>query len=195
MSDDRELVQRCLRGDSAAYRQFVERFEQDIHRLCFRMLRQQQDAEDVTQDVLLRIFKNLQRWDQSRPIRPWLFRIAVNRCRTQLSQRKRLMEPVEFLQELPDHRVPDGSNEVHEALQQAVDALRPEYREVFILYHETGHSYEEIAEIIRSPIGTIRTWLHRARSILEAQLQELGFLPKPELDLSPEKTIASADPS
>ncbi|MGL4419026.1 MAG: RNA polymerase sigma factor, partial [Gemmataceae bacterium] len=94
---DAELVAACRREDPVALRSFVTRFQQDIHRLAWRLLRHHQDAEDVTQEVFVRAIRALHRWDGVRPLRPWVVAIAVNRCRTWLSQRPRRPELVDYL--------------------------------------------------------------------------------------------------
>ena len=86
-SEDALLVRQCLRGEPAAIQTLVERFQAEVFGLCVRLMRHRHDAEDVTQEVFLRIFRSLRRWDPDRPLRPWIMSIAVNRCRTWLSQR------------------------------------------------------------------------------------------------------------
>jgi RNA polymerase sigma factor (sigma-70 family) len=85
-SDEAGLVQRCLLGQPDAIRQLVERFQPEVFGLCVRLLHHRHDAEDVTQEVFLRIFRSLRRWDATRPLKPWVMGIAVNRCRTWLTQ-------------------------------------------------------------------------------------------------------------
>src|SRR2546430_8045158 len=83
------LVRHCLAGDHAAMLALVERFRGQVFGLCYRMLGQRQDAEDVAQETFVRVLNNLHRWDAARDFEPWLFAIAGNRCRTALSTRKR----------------------------------------------------------------------------------------------------------
>ncbi|MDA1165817.1 MAG: sigma factor, partial [Planctomycetota bacterium] len=80
MPEDVHLVQRCLSGDELALRAFIEKFQGLVFSLCLRMLGHREDAEDVAQDALVRVFRNLEKWDQQRPIKPWLLTIAANRC-------------------------------------------------------------------------------------------------------------------
>ena len=87
--EEATLVRRCLRGEGDAIRQLVGRFQAEVYGLCARLLNHRHDAEDVTQEVFLRVFRSLRGWDSARPLRPWVMGIAVNRCRTFLSQRSR----------------------------------------------------------------------------------------------------------
>src|SRR6266436_2661976 len=135
-TEEAALVRRCLHGEPDAVRALVDRFHTEIFSLCVRLLSHRQDAEDVTQEVFLRIFRSLRRWDSSRPLKPWIVGIAVNRCRTWLSQRKRRPELLDYLQDTAPARPADDSAELIREIQLALADLRPEYREVFILFHE-----------------------------------------------------------
>jgi RNA polymerase sigma factor (sigma-70 family) len=174
---DAALVRRCLTGDPAACRELVERFQCDVFAVCQRLLAHAQDAEDVTQEVFLRVFRSLRRWDSTRPLRPWMLGIAVNRCRTWVGRRARTPELVDYLHETPDHRPADDSTELRTEIRAAVDALRDEYREVFVLFHEQGQSYEEIGAVVDRPVGTVKTWLHRARLEILERLRTRGLVP------------------
>jgi RNA polymerase sigma-70 factor (ECF subfamily) len=173
---DAALVRRCLAGDPAAARELVERFQQDVYGLCLRFLSHHQDAEDVVQEVFLRIFRSLRRWDPARPLRPWILGITVNRCRTWAGRRGKRPEPADYLHELPDRRPEDDSLELACAIRAAVDALREDYRVVFVLFHERGDSYDEISDVVGRPVGTIKTWLHRARLEVFDALRMQGLI-------------------
>jgi len=172
---DRELVARCRAGDSEAIRALIERYQNDVFAICYRLLRHRHDAEDVAQDSFVRVFRSLHRWDPSRALKPWILTIAVNRCRTALAKRSRRPTPMEFVEDVAVVDVPEVSSELAVAIAEALEELREDYREVFILFHETGRPYEEIAELLERPVGTIKTWLHRARSQMLEILQNKGF--------------------
>src|SRR5215470_9237686 len=97
--DDVTLVRRCLRGDARSIQALVERFQAEVFGLCLRLLNHRQDAEDVTQEVFLRVFRSLRCWDAHRPLRPWIMGITINRCRTWMTQRARRPELVDYLQD------------------------------------------------------------------------------------------------
>jgi len=176
-ADEATLVRRCLRGEADAVQSLVERFQAEVFGLCVRLLGHRHDAEDVTQEVFLRIFRSLHRWDKSRPLKPWVMGITVNRCRTWLTQRSRRPELVDYLQDTIPTPVTDDAAELLHEIQTAVAALRPEYRAVFILFHEQGQPYEDIAEALERPGGTIKTWLHRARLEVLEVLRQRGMVP------------------
>jgi RNA polymerase sigma-70 factor (ECF subfamily) len=178
--DDVTLVRRCLRGDAEAVRALVERFQAEVFGLCVRLLGHRHDAEDVTQEVFLRVFRSLKGWDVSRPLKPWLMGIAVNRCRTWLAQRARRPESVDYLQDVAAGPPADDSLELLQEIRVALAELRPEYRLVFVLFHEQGQPYEDIAQALERPVGTIKTWLHRARLEIMDRLRRRGMVCDPE---------------
>ena len=108
-ADDAFLVRRSLRGDSQAIEDLVWRFQSDVFGLCVRLLHNRHDAEDVTQETFLRVFRSLKRWDSSLPLKPWIMGIAVNRCRTWMNQRSRRPEPVPYLHETAAGPVEDDA--------------------------------------------------------------------------------------
>jgi RNA polymerase sigma-70 factor (ECF subfamily) len=175
-TDEATLVRRCLRGEAEAIQHLVSRFQTEVFGLCVRLLNHRHDAEDVTQEVFLRVFRSLRGWDPSRPLRPWIMGIAVNRCRTWLTQRSRRPELVDSLQDTVPGPEPDDSAELVREIQAAVAELRVEYRTVFVLFHEQGQPYEEIALVLDRPVGTIKTWLHRARLEVLGRLRRRGMV-------------------
>jgi RNA polymerase sigma-70 factor (ECF subfamily) len=183
-TDDAALVRRCLKGDAEAIRALVGRFHGDVFGLCVRLLRHRQDAEDVCQEVFLRVFRSLVGWDDSRPLKPWIMGIAVNRCRTWLGQRAKRPEPVDFLQDVVAGQPADDSAELLAEIRSALGELREEYRVVFVLFHEQGHPYEVIASALDRPVGTIKTWLHRARLELLDRLRQRGMVGEDEAPAS-----------
>ncbi len=177
-AEEAALVRRCLKGDAAAVGALVERFQSEVYGLCVRMLNHRHDAEDVTQEVFLRVFRSLRRWDPTRPLKPWIMGIAVNRCRTWLTQRSRRPELADYLQDTAASPAADDSAELVSEIQLALAELRWEYRSVFVLFHEQGQPYEEIAAALERPVGTIKTWLHRARLELLDRLRRRGMVPE-----------------
>lgn len=175
LMDDRALVEALQAGDPQAPRVLIERFQGVVFGLCYRMLGHRQDAEDAAQDTFLRAIRGMAGFDNKRPVRPWLLGIAANRCRTALGHRARRLALAETVVEQVDHRPGIGDpDDLAGELERALARLRPDYRLVFILYHEQGLSYEEISHSAGRPIGTVKTWLHRARSELADHLSRRG---------------------
>lgn len=173
--DDRALVEALRAGDPQAPRLLIERFQGLIFGLCLRMMGHRQDAEDVMQEAFLRALRGVGGFDGERPLQPWLLGIAANRCRTALARRSRRPGLAEMIETHVDHRpgLADPDDLAGE-LERGLQRLRPEYRLVFALYHEQGLPYEEIAGSIGRPIGTVKTWLHRARAEMAEYLSRRG---------------------
>jgi RNA polymerase sigma-70 factor (ECF subfamily) len=153
-----------LAGDPKALRALVETYQGSVFGLCLRIARHRHDAEDITQDVLLRAIRGLSTWDRLRPLRPWILAIAANRCRTYLARLARRPFMVDSLAEYPEERNPGSDPDLAAELELAMSELRPEYRLVIVMYHEQSLGYDEISEAMSRPVGTIKTWLHRARA-------------------------------
>ena len=182
-AEDAILVRRCLKGDESAIQALVERYHSDVFGLCVRLLHHRQDAEDVTQEVFLRIFRSLKRWDSQRPFKPWVMGITVNRCRTWMAQRAKRPELADYLHETTADRPEDDSTELVREIQAAIRELRLEYRSVFVMYHERGLPYEDIADAMEKPVGTVKTWLHRARLEVLERLKRRGMVSEVEHEL------------
>ncbi len=160
----RQLIRFCLAGDQQAMMDLVNRFKGQVFGLCYRMLGHRQDAEDAAQEAFTRALRNLHSWDSERDFEPWLLAIAGNRCRTALSRRMRRPAPRALNEPVPS-RAPDmqAARQLAEEVELALGSLREQYREAFILFHQHELSYAQIAEAMGCPIGTVRTWIHRAR--------------------------------
>ena len=176
--DEGELVRGCLAGNADSFGAFVRRFQSAVFGLSFRMLSHREDAEDVAQEVFLRAFRNLEQWDPTRPLKPWLLAIAANRCRTWLLSRKRPFLPAEYAENVADRSAGRARLDLAEELQLALDGLREEYRLCFVLHHLNEMNLAEIATIVGSPEGTVKTWLRRARQDLAAHLQRRSIVPQ-----------------
>jgi len=177
--DLKPLIGRCLAGDQAAMLCLVEHYRGQVFGLCYRMLGQRQDAEDAAQETFVRVLKNLHRWDPTRQFEPWLLAIAGNRCRTAISLRKRrpVAEPaVEWVaDDAPDER---AAAHLAEEVNLALSGVREEYRQAFVLFHDQELSYAEIATAMEVPLGTVKTWVHRARRELIEALRIRGAIPE-----------------
>ncbi|MGH7570993.1 MAG: RNA polymerase sigma factor [Gemmatimonadota bacterium] len=189
---DEQLVDEALSGSQSAYRELVRRFERPVFNLVVRMVRDHTLAEDVAQDAFIKAFTRL---DTYRPeqgkFSNWLFKIAHN---TAIDQLRKSGPDTYSLDRGDDDDDPDfhavladtdattpleaaERADLAESMAAAVERLRPEYREVIVLRHQEGLAYEEIAEIAGLPLGTVKTYIHRARKELAALLGGSGWGP------------------
>lgn len=167
------LAEQIQQNDDRAFAKLVGRHQSLVFRVCLKILGHRQDAEDVTQETFSRVAKYLHRWDSRRPLEPWLIAIAGNRCRTFLAKRRvhqRLSPAVEPAsdQVVAERNADILREEVHLALAQ----IPSRQRRAFELFHEQSMSYAEIASELGCPIGTAKTWVHRARVSVIQQLQQ-----------------------
>jgi RNA polymerase sigma-70 factor (ECF subfamily) len=180
--DDAEIRSRCLAGDEKAYRELVQRYERQVFTLARRMVGSAEDAEDLTQETFVRMFKALDRYDPSRPFAAWLYTIASRLAIDHL--RRRRVRPMAALPRdeeddrpievedtalRPDEVVAHAEEE--DRVRLLIDSLPPHYRLVVLLRHQQDLSYEEIAAALHLPLGTVKARIHRARALLKERLE------------------------
>lgn len=170
MNTERETVVRAQRGDARAFSLLVQQYERAVMTLCSRYLRST-DAEDAAQDAFVRAFQHLDRFDLERPFAPWLYQIARRVCLDRL--RKRKAEAPEAAGGEPVAPVLDPSVRIDaETAVRVLQTLDEGPREALALFHLHELSYEEIAQTLEVPIGTVMTWIHRGRGALREALGE-----------------------
>jgi RNA polymerase sigma-70 factor (ECF subfamily) len=177
----------CGPGSDAAFRHLVARYERPLFSFVLRMVRDRGAAEDISQEVLLKVFRGLRAFDLQRKFSSWLFKIAHNATIDWLRRRGPAEESLDAplspdgpTREFVDQRAltPEASwqnAELAAALERAVGALRAEFRAVVLLRFREGLAYEEIAEATGLPLGTVKTFLFRARRQMAAHLAAAGF--------------------
>lgn len=186
-ADEITLIEQALDGDRDAFSQLMHRYAGAVYGLAYRMLGTAQDAEDASQEIFLRVYMNLNRFDQTRRFSTWLLSIASNYCVDRL-RRQRLnlanLDDVAFTLVSPQ-RGPEGHSiqrEQREAVQQALASIPEGYRLVTILRYWHDLSYQEIAEATGLTESTIKTRLHRARHMIADRLSHMEQeLCEPEL--------------
>jgi RNA polymerase sigma-70 factor (ECF subfamily) len=188
--DDKELVARALEGDEPAFRELLERFRRPVFSLVYRMIGDREQAEDLAQESFVKAFNNLDSYNPNYRFSSWLFKIANNHAIDHLRRAR--------LATVSIHGSPHAANaereeetrivleshdespeqemlalELGSEIEEAIAQLRSDYRTAVILRHIENRPYEEIAEIMEVPIGTVKTFLHRARAELREALAHL----------------------
>lgn len=157
--------------DPATFEQFIARYHTAVFAVCLSFLHHRQDAEDATQETFSRFYRYRRRFDSSRPVEPYLKRIAGNRCRTLLSRRRSNPSLVSIAEPHTDvARLQDKASQLSEELRLALGLLPKRHREAFEKFHVVQMSYAEIADSMNCPIGSVKTWVHRARGQLMDEL-------------------------
>jgi len=177
------LARSAARRDRKAFGQLVDLHKRAVYGLCVRLLRDAEEARDAAQETFVRAYAAIETYDPAQPFAPWVLRIARNHCLDLLRRRVPEVQRVDLdagpdagaPQELADPAALRGDDliarrQLAGALEEAVQALPPSYREVIHLFHVEHLSYKEIAATLDVPIGTVMTWLHRARTKLKSAL-------------------------
>ncbi len=178
---DRELVQRHRIGDPEAFEELYIRFESMVFNLALRMTGQPDDAADLSQEIFLRVYRHLGKFRGRSSLKTWIYRIAVNCCRSRLNRRSLRRKGASVassagLEELPDdRRGPEQralARDASEVLAAALAQLPVAFREAVVLRDVEGLTYQEIANATGLRIGTVRSRIARGRDRLRTVIEE-----------------------
>jgi RNA polymerase sigma factor (sigma-70 family) len=164
-----DIVSRARRGDPSAFEEIVRRHQHRVYNLAYRMLRDHDDAEDLTQEAFLRVFQSLPRLRDDRALGAYITRVAANLCLTWLRARRRRPEQTTNPTDLASVPAPAGP-ECHERLHAAVSDLAPKYRLAITVFYLEGCSHKEAAHILGITPRALKTRLYRARAMLKKVL-------------------------
>jgi RNA polymerase sigma-70 factor (ECF subfamily) len=187
---DQEIVALAVEGREAAYRELIRRYERPVFSLILRMVRDRQLAEDLSQETFIKALNAIATYRPEFKFSSWIFKIANNAAIDQL--RRRSVQTLS-LDGAPNATTPDEieatvlqvgdrsenalaaieARELGSSIERAIGQLRPEYRSCILLRHVEGLAYEEIAQLLDLPLGTVKTYIHRARHELRDALAHL----------------------
>jgi RNA polymerase sigma-70 factor (ECF subfamily) len=187
---DQEVVLLARSGREAAYRELFRRYERPVFALLFRMVRDRELAEDLSQETFIKALNAIESYRPEFKFSSWIFKIANNAAIDHL--RRRELDTLS-LDGSPHAETPEAmqatalqigarqespldtveAKELGGEIEAAIGRLRPEYRSCILLRHVEGRAYEEIAEILDLPLGTVKTYIHRARNELRVALAHL----------------------
>ena len=187
---DQEVVALSRDGEETAYRELIRRYERPVFSLIFRMVRDREIAEDLSQETFIKVLNAISTYRPEFKFSSWVFKIANNTAIDHL--RRRELDTLS-LEGSPHAATPEAmeatalqlgtgvasplddvaSRELGGEIEAAINRLRPEYRSCILLRHVEGRAYEEIADILGLPLGTVKTYIHRARNELRVMLAHL----------------------
>jgi RNA polymerase sigma-70 factor (ECF subfamily) len=176
-ASDGQLVDRVCQGDLEALGELYNRYRLQVFRTALAITRNQETAEDMLQEVFLKLHRYAERIDQSVSLAPWLYRVTANLCYTHVSRQGRWLAALEDAidtvmappaRTCPERRVERG--ELQRVVQQAIDTLSPGHKIVIVLYYLSELSLKEIAEILEIPEGTVKSRLYYGRENLRRRL-------------------------
>ena len=183
---DQQLVERAQRGDKRAYELLVLKYQRKLGRLLSRLVRDPAEVEDVTQEAFIKAYRALPSFRGDSAFYTWLYRIAINTAKNALVSNRR--RPVDFDLDLQDPEqydrharlkegdTPEGvllTEEIRNVVERAMEQLPEDLRTAIILRELEGLSYEEIAEAMDCPVGTVRSRIFRAREAIDKKLKPL----------------------
>jgi RNA polymerase sigma-70 factor (ECF subfamily) len=185
--EDKFLIQIALNGDAKAYERLMKKYQKSVYYLSLKMIRNAQDAEDLTQESFAKAFNSIESFDQKFAFSTWLFRIATNNCIDFIRRKK--LQTMSIHNQLGNE---DGTNIVlqirdkdlipdetflkqqrREYLMLAIERLPERYQRLIDLRYFKEYSYEEVAEKLDLPLGTVKAQLHRARELLNNELANI----------------------
>ena len=189
-ASDQDVVALARDGRESAYRELIRRYERPVFSLIYRMVRDRETAEDLTQETFIKVLNAIGTYRPEFKFSSWVFKIANN---TAIDHLRRKELDTLSLEGSPHATTPEGVEatalqvsaneespletveaiELGGEIERAIGQLRPEYRSCILLRHVEGRAYEEIAEMLDLPLGTVKTYIHRARHELRLALQHL----------------------
>jgi RNA polymerase sigma-70 factor (ECF subfamily) len=187
---DHELVALAQKGSEKAYRELLGRYQRPVFSLIYRMLRDREQAEDLAQETFVRVFNHIDRYDPKYKFSSWIFKIATNLTIDHIRKKEvatvsmdgsRYAVTADEIEASTIAIASDDENpeelleakELGSSIEEAIGALRAEYRTAILLRHVEGREYQEIADIMGLPLGTVKTFIHRARKELQGKLGHL----------------------
>jgi RNA polymerase sigma-70 factor, ECF subfamily len=179
-------IKEVLKGDQNAFAEIVELFQDKLYRICYRMLGNQHEAEDIAQEAFVRAFINIHTFDTNRKFSTWLYRIGTNLCIDRIRKKKpdyyldaevagteglNMYSQIPSKEELPEQEV--LKMEMQDRVQYEISRLPDKYRAVIVLKYMEDLPLQEISEILEMPLGTVKTRIHRGREALRKQLSNM----------------------
>jgi RNA polymerase sigma-70 factor (ECF subfamily) len=173
-------------GDQKAFETLLKKYRNLVYHVMIKMVRNPQEAEDLSQEAFIKAFNALSSFNEEFAFSTWLMKIATNNCIDYLRKKKlrtySIDEPIQYKEEqvqieLPDHNpTPEKTllnEERRKLINDAIQSLPPRYRHVIVLRHQEEKSYEDIAEILKLPLGTVKARIFRAREMLNKKIKNI----------------------
>lgn len=183
-TEDSRFIQTALNGNDQGYKKLMAKYHDQIYNFIYRMIHDREQVEDLTQEAFIKAFQSLSSFNEEYAFSTWLYKIATNNSIDYIRKRKLQMysidKPVEskdseYVFELPDETYEADGEFIRDQraalLQEAINGLPEKYRKVIQLRHMEERSYEEIAKLLKLPIGTVKAHIFRARELLYKQLR------------------------
>ena len=169
--EDKEIIKKCLSGDKYAFSELVNRYKKLVFSTAYRMLGNYEEAEDASQEVFIRIYNSLNRYNSLYKFSTWSMRITTNYCLDMLRKRKGDVYSLESQYDLQDDSLSPEEHYIKQenqnTVQKAIDSLPDKYKVLIILFHFRGLSYSEIMDVTGESLTIIKNRLYRGRQMLK----------------------------
>lgn len=184
-SEDSRNIRKALKGDQVAYRAILKKYHDQVYNLLYRMVHDKDEVEDLTQEAFIKAFNSLKNFNEEFAFSTWLYKIATNNCIDYIRKKKlatfSIDKPIESKDGEYSFEIPDSTYEPDKTLiagqrtkilEEAVNALPEKYRQVILMRHTEDMDYQEIADALKLPLGTVKAHIFRAREILHKRLRK-----------------------
>ncbi len=183
--EDAALIKRALKGDEKAFRRLRMKYYDAIYNAIYRMIHDKEEVSDLTQEAFIKAFTSLASFNEEYAFSTWLFKIATNNCIDYIRRKKlqtfSIDKPIESKDSDYTFEIPDSTyeadteliaNQRKKFLDDAIASLPPRYRQVIVLRHVEEKEYQEIAKLLKLPLGTVKAHIFRARELLYKKLRD-----------------------
>ena len=186
VEEERKLIEKCKQYDKYSFMELYKRYEKYLYSLCFSYVQNSQDALDLVQEIYIKVFKNISKFDIEKPFRSWIRKIAVNTCLNfKRTIKNNIISMNSYVNDEEEIALGDTISSDEDVLEDIIDTenkylikkylkeIPEEYRIVLILRYYEDLSYNEISEIINMPLGTVKTKIYRAKALLRKKLKNI----------------------
>ena len=184
--NEKILINRCMNGDIEAFEELISDYEKRVFNIAFRMIGNYNDAEDISQEIFIKVFKSIKNFKGNSSFYTWLYRIVVNECYDIAKKKKKILAfsidtPIvtgedEIQRDIKDRgKLPEEeyeNKELRKEIQKALNMVSNEHRTMIVLRDVQGFSYDEISEMLKCPPGTVKSRINRARKALKELLSD-----------------------
>lgn len=176
-SSDQDIIEKILQGQGELYGEIIDRYKNGVYSLCMRMVRNTEDAKDLSQEVFIKAYQNLDKYNFEYKFSTWIFKVASNLCVDYLRKTKTQTLPYDDKLSMPHDTASAEDMFIHsnnkELIEKAIRDLPEEYRVLIILYHKEGLSYEDMSRALKLPMSKVKNRLYRARNKLKDTLKDI----------------------
>lgn len=175
-NEDKKIIQEVLNGNTMAFGELIKRYQSQVYSLSLRMTGITEDAEDITQNVFLKVYSKLSNYNPEFRFFSWIYKTAINESINHINARKysRLNDNIDFINEdIAENRI--IKDQRNEQIRRSIFRLKPKYRVVIVLKYFEELSYDDICTITGLPVKTIKSRLFEARNILRKSLSDFNL--------------------